>query len=56
MKRQILEAVAQSCSVKKLFIEISHHRKTPVPESLFKESCRGLQLDQKRGSGTGLFP
>ena len=30
------EAVAQMCSVKKMFLEISKiHRKTPVPESLF---------------------
>ena len=30
------EAVAQRCSVKKVFLEISQlHRKTPVPESLF---------------------
>ena len=33
---QIVEAVAQRCSVKKVFIEISQiHRKAPVPESLF---------------------
>ena len=30
------EAVAQRCSVKKVFLEIwKIHRKTPVPESLF---------------------
>ena len=33
---QIVEAVAQRCSVKKVFVEISQiHRKAPVPESLF---------------------
>ena len=33
---KITEAVAQTCSVKKVFLEISQiHRKTPVPESLF---------------------
>ena len=31
------EAVSQRCSIKKVFLEISQtHRKTPVPESLFK--------------------
>ena len=31
----MIEAVAQKCSVKKVFLEIRKiHRKTPVPESL----------------------
>ena len=35
-KAFIVEAVVQTCSVKKVFLEISKiHRKTPVPESLF---------------------
>ena len=33
---EMSETVAQGCSVKKVFLEISQiHRKTPVPETLF---------------------
>ena len=36
IKVSLLEAVVQRCSVEKMFLEICVHRKTPVPESLFK--------------------
>ena len=41
------EAVVQKCSAKKLFLEIRKiQRRTPVPGSLFKKSCRPETLVQ----------
>ena len=49
---QISEAIAQSCSVKKLFLTISQNsQKTPVSEFLFDNVARLL----KRNSDTGIF-
>ena len=37
----VSEVVAQRCSEKKVFLEISQNsQKTPVPESLFQQSCK----------------
>ena len=39
---ELPEVVAQRCSLKKVFFEISHkiHRKAPVPESLFQKGYK----------------
>ena len=57
VKIEFTEAVAQRCSVKKMFLEISKvHRKTPMLESLFNKvaGLRPVTL-LKRDSNIGVF-
>ena len=56
--RRPWEAVAQRCSVKKVFLLISQNSQKNTcarVSSLIKFQTRGLQLYQKRGSGTAVF-
>ena len=47
-----IEAVIQKCSVKRCAWKFRKiHRKTPVPESLFKQSCRPGLFSQSTSGG-----
>ena len=53
-----MEAVARRCSVKKVFLEISQKSQENTyarVSFLIKLQASGLQLYQKRDSGTGIF-
>ena len=55
---ELKETVAKSCSVKKVFLEVSQNSQENTcarVSFLIKLQASGLQLYQKRDSGTGVF-